>query len=185
VSHKLCDACGKQPANLRYTEIVDGSVKKSALCRVCAEARGLLETPSDPGLTLKQLLTVAAAPASKAPVSPTEPMCGGCGLSFAVFRKTGRLGCPACYTAFETELAPLLRKIHHNARHVGKAPRTDARQSELRRRVQDLRAELERAVRAEDYERAAALRDEMRAIEQQQQSVVEPRAVSPPPETPT
>jgi protein arginine kinase activator len=176
VSDKLCDVCGKQPAKLRFTEIDEGQIKKKrALCKVCAEAQGLLEPPPVPALTLQQLLAVASpggkkSAAETATSAAPERTCGGCGLSFAAFRKQGRLGCPACYTAFETELTPLLRKIHAAARHVGKTPHTDAHQVALRQQIRDLRAELERAVRAEDYERAAGLRDEMRAVEKEQTS---------------
>jgi len=58
--------------------------------------------------------------------------------------------------------------VQPQVQHVGKAPRTQARQAELRQRAADLRGELERAVRGEDYERAARLRDEIRAVEQEQ-----------------
>lgn len=189
MSDKLCDVCGKQPAKLRFTEIDEGQVKKKrALCKVCAEAQGLLETPPVPALTLQQLLAVAgpsskkAAAEAAAPAAP-ERSCGGCGLSFAAFRKQGRLGCPACYTAFETELTPLLRKIHAAVRHVGKRPHTDAHQTALRQQIRDLRSELERAVRAEDYERAAGLRDEMRAVEQEQSRQSRRVDGDPPPES--
>lgn len=171
MSEKRCDVCGKQPATVRYTEIDEGQVSKKALCRVCATARGILDEPPKSVLTLQQLLTVSAAPTAKpAPEGRAAPdlVCSGCGLSFAAFRKQGRLGCAACYTAFESELLPLLRKLHAHVRHAGKAPHAYARKAELRARVEDLRGELERAVRAEDYERAAHVRDELRGVEQQQ-----------------
>jgi protein arginine kinase activator len=89
-------------------------------------------------------------------------------MSLAEFRAQGRLGCARCYTTFQSALGPLLRKLHGAARHVGRTPRTDGRITELRRRVETLRAEIERAVRSEEYERAAALRDELRAVEDEQ-----------------
>src|SRR5262249_16851704 len=144
---------------------------KRTICRTCAEARGLLDEPSKAVAVLQNLIAQASAkPAApkEPPVSEPEVLCSECGLSLAAFRRNGRLGRAACWTAFEAQLVPIVAAIQPQVRHVGKAPRTHARQAELRRRGDDLRAELERAVRGEDYERAAALRDEIRAVERAQ-----------------
>jgi protein arginine kinase activator len=169
MSDPHCDLCGGQHATVRFTEIDDGQKTKRTICRTCAEARGLLETTSPTVTVLQKLLSVAPVP--KAPAGDTkvpetaDRACPNCGLSLATFRRQGRLGCATCWTVFEAQLVPILRNIQPNLRHVGKAPRTHARQAELRQRFEDLRAELERAVRGEDYERAAHVRDEIRALE--------------------
>ena len=46
--------------------------------------------------------------------------CSFCGLTFADFRRTGRLGCPHCYETFGDQLPRLLRRIHGGVKHVGK-----------------------------------------------------------------
>jgi len=169
MSEPRCDLCGGQHATVRFTEIGDGQKTKRTICRTCAEARGLLESTSPNVAVLQKLLAVA--PVTKTPPDEAkapdagERACSSCGLSLATFRRQGRLGCATCWTVFEAQLVPILRNIQPNVRHVGKAPRTHARQAELRQRFEDLHAELERAVRGEDYERAAQLRDEIRALE--------------------
>ncbi len=169
MSDPRCDLCGGQHATVRFTEIDDGQKTKRTICRTCAEARGLLESTSPTVTVLQKLLSVAPVP--KAPPGETpapatvERSCPSCALSLATFRRQGRLGCAMCWTVFEAQLVPILRNIQPNVRHVGKAPRTHARQAELRQRFADLRAELERAVRGEDYERAAHVRDEIRTLE--------------------
>jgi protein arginine kinase activator len=169
VSDPRCDQCGKQPATIRYTEIDDGKVTRRKFCQACAVGRGLLEEPSKPVVLLQEMLAAAPAPeGAEAQGSAAEPVCSGCGISFRGFQQSGRLGCTTCYTAFRARLVPLLRKLHGSVRHNGKAPRAFAHKSELRQRVEDLRAELDRAVRGEDYERAAKLRDELRAVEHEQ-----------------
>jgi protein arginine kinase activator len=169
MSESRCDACGKLPATVRYTEIDEGRVTKRGLCRACAASRGLLDEPPKPMVVLEPLLGAAGSGGGTArPPTAKDPACPACGTTFLGFRQRGRLGCSRCWAAFESELVPLLRKLHGHSRHVGKAPHAYARKAELRQRVEDLRAELDRAVRGEDYERAARLRDEIRAVEHDQ-----------------
>ncbi len=163
VSDSRCDQCGKQPASVRFTQVDSGHVRKGHLCAACARARGLLE--------------IAAPQGSKTLV------CGECGLAFGDFQQQGRLGCPACYTAFLSELLPLLRQIHGQVEHTGRASGPRRRAATPERKLERLRAALESAVRAEDYERAATLRDEIRALEQAPDEPDTPRGKSPPQET--
>jgi protein arginine kinase activator len=97
-------------------------------------------------------------------ITPPDAACDECGMTFADFRRTGRLGCGACYDRFAVELAPLLRRIHGSETHLGRTPAEFearfARREELRR----LKADLRRAVFREEYERAAELRDAIRSI---------------------
>ena len=89
-----------------------------------------------------------------------------CGLSFAGFRESGRLGCPHCYATFEGHLRGLLRRIHGATQHIGKVYLPpDPSQSEREKRLEGLRRKLSRAVDSEDFERAAQLRDQIRALE--------------------
>ncbi|MBN2566070.1 MAG: UvrB/UvrC motif-containing protein [Candidatus Eisenbacteria bacterium] len=91
--------------------------------------------------------------------SDEGPTCAQCGRTYGAFRRTGRLGCAACYSAFSEELRPLLRRIHGSTDHAGRVPYDlEGRQSRMKE-LKKIKAELERAVRAEEYERAAGLRD--------------------------
>ncbi len=77
------------------------------------------------------------------------------------------------YQAFEKELTPLLQRAHglersQETHHVGKVPtRRGGTGVPMKRQVDvaKLRKELARAVEAEDYERAAKLRDQIRQAE--------------------
>ena len=96
--------------------------------------------------------------------------CPRCGLVYSNFRETGRLGCSECYTTFRTQLRPLLRRIHGSTKHVGKAPARDSARVALRREIQRLHEEMQRAIEREEFETAASLRDQIRAIETQEPS---------------
>jgi protein arginine kinase activator len=103
----------------------------------------------------------------QAPPLDAEAKCGECGLSFQEFSRTGRLGCGHCYEAFRASMQELLRRIHGNTRHSGRRPRNapkPARTSKARS-MRKLKAELDRAVAEEDFEKAARLRDEIRALQ--------------------
>lgn len=77
-------------------------------------------------------------------------VCAHCGQTFAEFQKGGLLGCPACYLAFEGELARLFHRLHGACRHCVE-PSDQA--------VLELELKLKDAVRREAYEEAVALRD--------------------------
>ena len=95
--------------------------------------------------------------------------CEQCQITWAEFRQTGLLGCLHDYALFEKELSPLLQRAHEGAtHHVGKVPtRRGGTGVPVKRQVDvsKLRKELGKAVEAEDYERAAKLRDQIRQAE--------------------
>ena len=92
--------------------------------------------------------------------------CPSGGLNLSDFKKPGRLGCARCYSVFDTSLRGLLRKLHGGTQHTGKVY-LPPNPSETNRtaRVVSLRRSLAHAVENEDFERAAALRDEIRRLE--------------------
>ena len=93
--------------------------------------------------------------------------CPACGLKYGEFRSDGRLGCPHDYEVFRAGLAPLLKRIHRAGQHVGKSPRRDRQATQRHQELIGLRRQLREAVDEERYERAAQLRDLIRAKESQ------------------
>jgi protein arginine kinase activator len=127
------------------------------LCPECAEAQKLLQQEE---LNLSVILqTVIGQHVSPVTDELARLSCPLCKIKYMEFRAEGRLGCPHDYQVFRTALQPLLQRIHRKTHHVGKSPRnaerTRARQAELL----ELRLKLLRAVEAEDFEKAARLRD--------------------------
>jgi protein arginine kinase activator len=91
--------------------------------------------------------------------------CPVCGITFADFRKGGRLGCSYDYVAFEEDLEPLLVNIHGALAHTGKTPSNLAGSPERRYRLNQLKNEMKDAIAKEDYETAGKLRDRISSIE--------------------
>ena len=78
------------------------------------------------------------------------------------FRKDSQLGCPNDYEVFGDALQPIIKKVHGgNTAHRGKIPSDAPTDTKVQAELADLGAKLEAAVKAEDYETAAKLRDKI------------------------
>jgi protein arginine kinase activator len=157
----FCDVCKSKEATVFLTQIIEGKMQKVNLCEGCSKEKGV----NDPtGFALADLLLGLGA-AQEIEKNPAGARCPVCGFSHADFKKTGRLGCSACYDAFAEGLSGMLKNMHRGSIHTGKVP---ARLAVVRRRSQELaalQASLEKAVKEEHFEEAASLRDKLRLIE--------------------
>lgn len=137
------------------------------LCERHAAEAGIKVSPSQP--------TPGVPTPSPAGTQVRNSACPTCRTTFAEFKQHGLLGCAACYQFFEKQLAPLLERAHDGlSQHRGKSlasgagPKpTDSALAEVEARsdlLKRLKSELERAVQAEQYERAAQVRDEIRRL---------------------
>lgn len=156
-----CEQCRKNAAEIRLVEIIEGRKTSQLICRSCAEAKGIVDEAEE-STTVEELLSVVSKRSADAP----EAACPSCGLTWEEFEQDAELGCPACYAAFAAHLRPLLHRIHRHERHAGKLSHAQASQPAAPRQLRELRADLSEAVRVEDYELAAELRDRIRALEE-------------------
>jgi protein arginine kinase activator len=143
------------------TQILEGKMQKVNLCDACSKEKGV----QDPtGFALADLLLGIGA-AEEIEKGATTQKCPVCGFTQADFKKTGRLGCSACYVTFAEGLNGLLKAMHKGTEHVGKLPERAQRAIELSDRVRTLTKNLEKAVAEENYETAASLRDQIKRLE--------------------
>jgi len=167
----LCDICAKNPATVHLTEIIDDQMTELHLCEECARNKS---AQMEQQFGLSDLLAGLAefekpAAAAKEKEQPVAVKCPACGLSYADFKKIGRLGCGECYSAFKKYLGPLLRRIHGSNTHAGKCPlKTAGRISRKKIDALDLRARLQKAIEAEEFEEAARLRDQIKELDKKQ-----------------
>jgi protein arginine kinase activator len=98
-----------------------------------------------------------------------DRQCPTCGLPLRSYRETLFLGCSDCYSAFEAAVVHDLRRYHGAVQHCGRTPEKDAAMVEPRLAIRDLQRRLEVAVRREDFELAARLRDEIKRLKAQLQ----------------
>lgn len=161
----ICDNCGSGDAVVHLTQIVNNEMSTSHLCEKCAAEKGLEAAPESVNFPLTDFLAQMGDEGA-GESTDKDTQCTFCGLTFRDFRDTGRLGCPDCYSTFESHLRSLLRRIHGGTAHVGKVYLPpDPSIGEMEKRMQGLRRKLQRAVDTEDFERAAELRDQIRSLE--------------------
>ncbi len=171
----LCDECGKNKSTVHLTEIVNDQITKLNLCESCAKQKGA-DAEQHFGIAdlLAALSDVEAHAPHPAPGSPAMPTgkvkCQNCGMTYEDFKKIGRLGCSQCYGAFKASLTPLLKRIHGSNQHLGKTPNPEFTKEmkvsyKLHEELVNVKDELQKAVRREEFEEAAALRDKIKFLE--------------------
>lgn len=162
-----CERCGSRTATVRYAEVVDGSLTTWHLCEECASERGVTGSLTSLAGPLVNILMGLLEGGGEVGTADNGPTCPRCGLTYGRFRRSGRLGCGTCYETFASQLRPLLRRIHGSADHTGGVPSALEGDHFRLRAIRKLKDELTRAVEAEDYERAAELRDTIRSGERE------------------
>jgi protein arginine kinase activator len=163
----LCDQCKSKEAVMRYTVVKDGRSEEHHLCADCASEKGLAGQLGAAISSLSYLLDDMAKEVAAQGDGTSDPSCPKCGLKLSQFRQTGRLGCGGCYQAFAPLLRRMIRQVHGSGRHLGK-PRARASRAGAvpqRENAETLRGELAEAVRREEFELAASLRDRIRRLE--------------------
>lgn len=159
----LCDICGKNQATVHLTEIIDDQMSELHLCEECARQKS---AAMEQQFGLSDLLAgLANFEKPEKEAETVTAKCPKCGLTYADFRKIGRLGCGECYVAFRKYLAPLLKKIHGSIQHVGKSPLRTNAAPKKKIDLQDMRARLTKAIADEEFEEAARLRDQIKELE--------------------
>ena len=146
----MCEVCKNKKATFHLTSIEAGKKKETHLCAGCVPGSGI-----NLGMPAKQ---------SK----KDGEKCKVCEMTLGAIKEKVRVGCHNCYEQFKTEINDLLKKIHGTSEHSGKAPQgapkrvTDV--ESLQKQVEKLKEELGVAIKAEMYEQAAALRDQIKEI---------------------
>lgn len=167
----LCELCGKRPATVHVTKVVNNEKVEHDLCQQCAREQGDLGVFLNPMFSINNLLSALLDDEERRGRSlpaPTGVRCATCNFTYADFARVGRLGCSDCYEVFGDRLDAVLRRIQGSSEHVGKSPRRAAAGLHVKKEIDGLRRQLELAVRQEAYEKAAQLRDRIRLLEKQE-----------------
>ena len=162
----LCDICNKNSATVHLTEIIDEQMNELHLCEECARKKSI---QMEQQFGLSDLLAGLAE--FEKPTQEKEAIalkCTNCQLTYADFKKIGRLGCGECYSTFKKYLGPLLKKIHGSSLHFGKAPLKVTKVLKKKIDLSGLRYKLQKAIEMEAFEEAAKIRDQIKEFEKKQ-----------------
>ncbi len=156
-----CGEC-KKPIAIRYTEISKDHMMHTSMCADCPELQRRLHGLNVSEQTVKPLV-------SKLGVS-----CGNCGTTLQSVRVGGVLGCSNCYDVFkDVVISELLNLGKISVRvasskknaplHAGRNPGEISKFNPSAQLIA-LNEALSETLREEDYEQAALLRDQIKAL---------------------
>jgi protein arginine kinase activator len=160
-----CDLCENE-ATVHEVIVRNGQRIERHLCEDHAKEAGVFHSQSfsAAGQVVKKVVMSQSGLAQQSQAARSA--CPECSLTFAEFRQSGLLGCSKCYEAFAEKLVSLLRRAHDGGdHHVGKVPRRAGTCLVKQEQLRSLRKQLKECVSLEQYEKAAAIRDQISAIE--------------------
>lgn len=166
-----CQKCKIKNATTQVKRIINGEYEEYMLCADCAHEMGFDNVfdsamPDMFGGLIKSIFGTALPARSQA------TRCPSCSSTFGDITNTGKVGCAKCYEVFFSELLPSIRRIHGNTAHCGKSPESPAiaeKSAEEKNEtvtVEALKAELEKAIKEQNFEYAAELRDRIKEMEE-------------------
>lgn len=177
----LCQNCGKNEANVRYTQIVNGVKKEMNLCEECAAKMGItnlkMNMPIHFSNFLGDFLDDYEEDLLPSFMKEQNNVCENCNEEYDNFVKTGLLGCPECYNTFEDRLDKILKNMQGSTEHTGRKPinietkmnntgenvvKKDKKEQTKEDKINELNQQLSLAIKEERYEDAAKIRDEIK-----------------------
>jgi len=184
----MCSNCGKREANFMYTEIINGVKKEINLCSNCANKLGVLDMSFNmPSLDFSNFFgDFLNEYDSLMPSIFSDKVktlkCTGCGMEYDEFLSTGKFGCSNCYEVFQDKIEPLLRQLHGDTKYLGKKSGNDFKAVRVQKastkevvkdenKIESLKERLKDAIKVENYEEAAKIRDEIKALEENEKKV--------------
>jgi len=159
----LCDVCHKNMATVHLTEIVNDKVMELHVCQECTKAKA---DELKHHISIPEFLSSFNAQ-EKSKDEILKARCSFCGMKVEEFKKEGTLGCSQCYIDLKEYVIPLLKKIQSSSSHTGKVPFKFCEDLSVNRKIKNLKNQLSRAVKLEEYEEAALIRDQIREHETQ------------------
>lgn len=156
-----CGEC-KKPIAVKYTEIVGDNITHTSMCADCPELQRRLYGTSPSEHVANQVGVNAGL------------CCGNCGTTLEEVKRGHRLGCMECYSVFgdvlliemsaANKLPPRLIAAKKSVPlHIGRSP-GESLSINPSSRLLALNEALRETLSREDYEQAAWLRDQIRAL---------------------
>lgn len=163
----ICNLCGVNEATIHLTEIVNNQMIEIHLCESCAQEKGTdFKTHFNFGELLGALPDLGKTEDLAGEKRAAAVKCSQCQMTYEEFGKTGRLGCPECYTSFSKMLLPLIRRVQRSTQHTGKRPAKQPKPTRASGDLKLLQDRLRKSILNEAFEEAARIRDEIRVFEE-------------------
>lgn len=170
----ICQECNERPATLHFTKIINGEKTEFHYCDKCAQEKGeMFMFDGEPGFSINNIIAgllnfdPVFQQAKQETIQKNEILqCPQCKMTFHQFVNIGRFGCANCYETFNNHLQPIIKRLHSgNIEHHGKVPKRIGGTVHIKRQIQQLKLDLQQAIKNEEFEKAAEIRDQVRALE--------------------
>lgn len=161
----LCDDCKEKIATVHLTQVFNGQKIESHLCGECAYQKSGLLFDSSNKFSIPNFLGGMFTSIYNKEAIGIGVTCPNCGMSIMDIKRLGKLGCSQCYRTYQQEMDASLRRIHGNCTHLGKIPLRGGEKVKIKRQIEELKSQIQEAVREEKYEQAAQIRDQVIELE--------------------
>ncbi len=169
----ICERCRKKQVSVIHRQMRVGKLQIWHVCSSCSEILEATEELEDISAALPPYTASATEENGGSfpfflPPMATEDhaaVCPLCGMTADELKTEGRAGCPRCYEVFAPVIRASAEVLHGRLCHAGQLPSAVRARKESEKQLATLREELRQAVASEAYERAAALRDNIRRLE--------------------
>lgn len=174
----LCENCGKNYANVKYTQIINGVKKEISVCEECSKKLGIDHLNFDMPIDFSSYLGEFFGGYENTDLLPIikeekQLKCPSCEMTFEEFINDGKFGCQECYKTFKEKIDTLLKDIHGANRHIGRLGKINENVKLKKEKIETkeddkltkLKKELKQAIKEEKYEEAAKIRDEIKKLE--------------------
>jgi protein arginine kinase activator len=160
-----CDICGTAEAIIHIRQVTENIESEFHLCESCALLRGINTQENRVELSISNLLTGLVDFKDRADAEQQNVVCPKCKQTLQNFKKQQKLGCNECFNVFSHEIKSVLKRVSGEGRHRGKYPRKYLAYQTYLEEIKELKTKLEEAIKIENYEEAANLRDQIKERE--------------------
>ena len=161
-----CQKCNQHEANTHITQVINGAKTEMFLCHQCAnENQELFSFASPFENDFENIFGgFMQTPHIGKSIPSSAKKCNVCGISLPEILNSGRPGCSNCYSVFSEYFARPLKQIHGNLHHSGKIPAKAGMELKIEKELEKLESKLNIAIREQNFEEAAIIRDKIKAI---------------------
>lgn len=169
-----CDNCKQNEATIHMTNIVNNEKTEQHLCSSCAsdlQKDGKISPFSsfvndmwDSNFFTNEFFKNMIYP-NHVLEAQHQKRCDHCGNTYDEFNRLGKFGCVRCYSTFQDQIGPLVKRIQGSAEYKGKIPSKGSGAFKVQYEIKQLRKELEKVIQNEQFEEAAQLRDRIKDLE--------------------
>ncbi len=179
----LCEICKRKEATFFIKETVLGETKTRSLCEDCA--RKYKDTMLPSNLQIEKLIQslisftedeLDTKDNKKVTKKQKNKKCPKCGSTYDEVVISKVAGCSYCYKTFASDIEELINKFAKDTKYIGTKKSSKKTSSAKTKKdnneiLRDYKKELNEAIKIEDYEKAAELRDKIKELENKEEKV--------------